>query len=84
MTAEHPIEPPDVPSPIDLRDSRDAREWERTAQDRPGRIEIFAAFGRELLALGKADMRVLELGSGGSEANPESRWRLPAERPLRG
>jgi len=64
MTVEYPIEPPDVPSPIDLRDSRDAREWERTAQDRPGRTEIFAAFGRELLALGKIDLRVLELGSG--------------------
>ncbi len=54
----------DVPSPIDLRDPRDAREWERTAQARPGRAEIFQAFVRELLALGKSDLTVLELGSG--------------------
>jgi SAM-dependent methyltransferase len=47
-----------------LRDPRDAREWERTAQDRPGRAEIFEAFGRELVALGKSDLIVLELGSG--------------------
>jgi SAM-dependent methyltransferase len=54
----------DVPSPIDLRDPRDAREWERTAQERPGRAEIFQAMGRELLALGNSDLTVLELGSG--------------------
>jgi SAM-dependent methyltransferase len=54
----------DVPSPIDLRNARDAREWERTAQARPGRTEIFQAFVRSLLALGKTDMTVLELGSG--------------------
>ena len=54
----------DVPSPIDLRDPRDAREWERTAQERPGRAEIFRAFGDELLSLAKSDAVVLELGSG--------------------
>src|SRR5688500_15229823 len=54
----------DVPSPIDLRDPRDAREWERTAQERPGRAEIYQASGRELLALGKCDLTILELGSG--------------------
>jgi SAM-dependent methyltransferase len=54
----------DVPSPIDLCDPGDAREWERTAQERPGRAEIFQAIGRELLAFGKSDLTVLELGSG--------------------
>jgi SAM-dependent methyltransferase len=54
----------DVPSPIDLCDPRDALEWERTAQARPGRAEIFQAFGRELGALGKRPLTVLELGSG--------------------
>ena len=42
------VSEPDVPSPLDLRDPRDARDWERTAQDRPGRAEIFRAFAREL------------------------------------
>jgi|CXWL01.1.fsa_nt_gi SAM-dependent methyltransferase len=54
----------DVPSPIDLRDPEDARDWERTAQARPGRGEIFEAFARELGALGKRPLAVLELGSG--------------------
>lgn len=54
----------DVPSPIDLRSPHDAREWERTAQQRPGREEIFWAIGRELSRLGKNDLTVLELGSG--------------------
>jgi len=54
----------DVPSPIDLCDPSDALEWERTAQARPGRAEIFQAFGRELGALGKRPLTVLELGSG--------------------
>ncbi len=54
----------DVPSPIDLRNPEDAREWERTAPARPGRAEIFEAFGRELGALGKRPLAVLELGSG--------------------
>ena|SRR2546427_2095849 len=54
----------DVPSPIDLRDPRDAREWERTAQERPGRAEMFQTIGRELLGIGKSDLIVLELGSG--------------------
>jgi SAM-dependent methyltransferase len=54
----------DVPSPIDLRDPEDAREWERTAPSRPGRGEIFEAFARELRALGQRPLAVLELGSG--------------------
>ena len=53
----------DVPSPIDLRDAGDAREWERTAPDRPGRAEMFRAF-REQLSTLKPDMSILELGSG--------------------
>lgn len=54
----------DVPSPTDLRHPEDAREWERTAPARPGRAEVFEAFGRELAALGKRPLAVLELGSG--------------------
>jgi SAM-dependent methyltransferase len=54
----------DVPSPVDLRDPREAREWERTAQERPGREEMFEAIGRELSRLGKNDLTILELGSG--------------------
>ncbi len=54
----------DVPSPVDLRDPEDARDWERTAQQRPGRGEIFEAFARELGALGRRPLTVLELGSG--------------------
>jgi SAM-dependent methyltransferase len=53
----------DLPGPIDLRDARDAREWERTAQARPGRAEMFEAFSRELRRLGH-DPAVLDLGSG--------------------
>lgn len=53
----------DVPSPIDLRDPADARQWERTAQERPGRAEIFRAFWQQLSTL-EPEMRVLELGSG--------------------
>jgi 2-polyprenyl-3-methyl-5-hydroxy-6-metoxy-1,4-benzoquinol methylase len=54
----------DLPGPIDLRDARDAREWERTAQARPGRAEMFEAFSRELRRLGHHDLTVLDLGSG--------------------
>jgi SAM-dependent methyltransferase len=55
---------PDVPSPIDWPDLEDAREWERTAQARPGRAEMFEAFAREIRWLGKHDPSVLDLGSG--------------------
>ena len=54
----------DVPSPIDLCDPRDALKWEQTARERPGRAEIFRAIGRELLALPKPELTILELGSG--------------------
>lgn len=55
---------PDVPSPIDLRDLIDALEWERTAQARLGRAQIFAAFADELKKINKQQLEVLELGSG--------------------
>ena len=54
----------DVSSPIDLRDPRDALEWERTAEERRGRAEIFQTFGEQLLGLGKSVLTILELGSG--------------------
>ena len=54
----------DVPSPIDLKNSSDAKEWERTAMDRPFRLEFFDQFSRELQKLSKHNMNVLELGSG--------------------
>ena len=54
----------DVPSPIDLCDPTDAREWERTAQSRPGRAEMFQAFVNQLSDLGRADLCVLDLGAG--------------------
>jgi SAM-dependent methyltransferase len=54
----------DVPSPIDFCDAQGAAEWERTAQARPGRAEMFETFGRELRRLGKSNLAVLDLGSG--------------------
>lgn len=55
--------PPDVPSPIDLRQMADARQWaDQALAVRPWRTEFFAAFA-EALAQGSA-RRVLELGSG--------------------
>ena len=54
----------DVPSPIDLRDPTDAQEWERTAQARPGRAQVFTVFADELHKIDKQRLEVLELGSG--------------------
>ena len=54
----------DVPSPINWQSPNDVAEWERTAQTRPGRAEMFESFGHELRALGNTDATVLELGSG--------------------
>ena len=54
----------DVPSPIDLRNLSDAREWERTAQARPGRNAVFQSFASELMTLADKPLSVLELGSG--------------------
>jgi SAM-dependent methyltransferase len=58
-------EPPDVPSPIDLRSEDDARAWEQTAMSkRPWRIEFFERIARRLDGLTSGQPRVLELGSG--------------------
>jgi cyclopropane fatty-acyl-phospholipid synthase-like methyltransferase len=54
----------DVPSPIDLRLMSDALEWEKNAMNRPFREDFFAAISEQLQLLGKADLRILELGSG--------------------
>jgi SAM-dependent methyltransferase len=55
----------DVPSPIDLRSARDAREWARTAMlKRPWRAEFFARIVEELRRLSRPSLTVLELGSG--------------------
>jgi ubiquinone/menaquinone biosynthesis C-methylase UbiE len=58
------VHEPDVPSPIDLCNRQDAIEWERAAQARPGRAQMFQAFSAQLLQLGRSDLSVLELGSG--------------------
>jgi len=53
----------DVPSPIDLRNIEDAREWASKAMDaRPWRIDFFNTFYTELVTVGART--VLELGSG--------------------
>lgn len=58
------MEAADIPSPIDLRDPADARNWEASAQSRPGRAETFKAFHAQLAAMGRDALEVLELGSG--------------------
>jgi cyclopropane fatty-acyl-phospholipid synthase-like methyltransferase len=58
-------EPPDVPSPIDLRRVPDAQDWTQTAMSkRPWRIEFFELITRRLTTLAQGQARVLELGSG--------------------
>lgn len=54
----------DVPSPINWQSPDDVAEWERTAQNRPGRAEMFESFGHELRVLGGTNPTVVELGSG--------------------
>lgn len=55
----------DVPSPIDLRDPKDASDWADTAlQKRPWRPEFFEAFARQIRELCSPSASVLELGSG--------------------
>ncbi|HEX5056978.1 MAG TPA: class I SAM-dependent methyltransferase [Gammaproteobacteria bacterium] len=55
----------DVPSPIDLRLMRDAREWEQTVMSkRPWRVDFFARIRDEIGAAAPPVERVLELGSG--------------------
>jgi SAM-dependent methyltransferase len=60
----HFMHEPDVPSPIDLCDPVVALEWERTAQARPGRAQMFQVFASQLRSLGRRDLKVLDLGSG--------------------
>jgi SAM-dependent methyltransferase len=53
----------DVPSPIDLRNSEDAREWASKAMEaRPWRVDFFNAFHHELSRFGSKTL--LDLGSG--------------------
>ncbi|MEC5397475.1 class I SAM-dependent methyltransferase [Uliginosibacterium sp. H1] len=56
--------PLDVPSPIDLRDMHDARQWAQTAPARPGRQECLDLFASMIAGAGASVTRVLELGSG--------------------
>ena len=59
------IEPPqDVPSPIEFREMDDARAWEASAEQRPGRSEILDRITEEAARLTRPGHRVLELGSG--------------------
>ena len=61
MTARAPH---DVPSPIEFRDMHDAREWEASAEQRPGRSEILDRIAHEAARLVQPGDRILELGSG--------------------
>lgn len=61
MTAQTPQ---DVPSPIEFRDMSDAREWEATAEQRPGRSEILDRITQEAARLTQPGDRILELGFG--------------------
>lgn len=58
------MHPADVPSPIDFKNMLDAQEWERTAMQRPFRVEFFEGFYSQLCLLDKSRLAVLELGSG--------------------
>ena len=54
----------DIPSPIDLRLTQDARDWADAAMvKRPWRVEFFARISEELAALHRP-LSILELGSG--------------------
>jgi len=55
----------DVPSPIDLRTEKDAREWAASAMSRrPWRAVFFQRFVEELRSLDVRPLQILELGSG--------------------
>jgi SAM-dependent methyltransferase len=55
----------DVPSPIDFRDPKDAREWVATAeQRRPWRVRLRQAITELLCSMDLGQARILELGSG--------------------
>ena len=57
--------PHDVPSPIDLRTEKDAREWAASAMSkRPWRAVFFQRFVQELQSLDVRPLQILELGSG--------------------
>src|SRR5688500_3518865 len=64
MTTEEEASPQDVPSPIDFRQTIDARTWEASAEQRPGRNEILERITQEEAQLTSAGDRILELGSG--------------------
>ena len=62
MNADSPM---DVPSPVDLRTTDDARDWADSAMGkRPWREEFFQAISQELCLLKSRGLAVLELGSG--------------------
>ena len=55
----------DVPSTIDLRTEKDAREWAASAMSkRPWRAVFFQRFVEELRSLDVRPLQILELGSG--------------------
>ncbi len=55
----------DVPSPIDFHDAAQARAWvEDTVNRRPARPRFFRAFADALNGIGRAPLRILEIGSG--------------------
>ena len=56
--------PDDVPSPIDLRQLSDARDWASKAEQRPGRKEILDRIVDEVSKRGPHNPLILELGSG--------------------
>src|SRR5580692_9140520 len=57
--------PDDVPSPIDLRNTPDARQWADAAMlVRPARHNVFDRIVQELRDLRSETLSVLELGSG--------------------
>jgi SAM-dependent methyltransferase len=58
-------QPHDVPSAIDLRTEKDAREWAASAMSkRPWRAVFFQRFVQELRSLEMRPLQILALGSG--------------------
>jgi hypothetical protein len=54
----------DVPSPFDLRDFDDAREWEQSAlSKRPSRPDFFDLYAEQISTHARPIATVLELGS---------------------
>ncbi|MCU4412445.1 class I SAM-dependent methyltransferase [Acinetobacter sp. WU_MDCI_Axc73] len=55
----------DVPSPIDLKNYQDAKEWELTANlKRPWRYDFFAYYAEKIAQSSDVQSQILELGSG--------------------